>query len=320
MTLAAVFTRVRSLILTLFVASIIIFLMLEVAPGDVARFMMGLDADPEALAALRSELGLGGSVFKRYITWIFGILHGDFGTSYTYRVPVASLIWDRIQVSMALAIMSFALSTLIAIPLAAFAARHKSSKREFVLMNLVQIFVAIPNFWLAIMLLFVFATLLGVFPAGGFPGWGSGVFVALKSLVLPAIALALPQAAILTRVLRSSLLETLNADYMRTARAKGLSKSQSLWRHGLKNALVPVLPLMGLQFAFLVAGAIVIETVFYLPGLGRLVFQAIGQRDLIVVKGVVVILVFLVVFISFVTDLLAMWLDPRLARKQRGGS
>ncbi|HHL42222.1 MAG TPA: ABC transporter permease [Hellea balneolensis] len=292
--------------------------MLEIAPGDVASFMMGLDADPQAVAALREELGLNGSVIGRYFHWILGLFRGDFGMSYTYRVPVSGLIWERMQVSIVLAVLSFMLSCALAIPLAAYAATHKSKKREFVLMNFVQIFVAIPNFWLAILLLSIFATFLGMFPAGGFPGWSAGFWPALKSLVLPAMALAFPQAAILTRVLRSSLLDTLDADYMRTARAKGLTKSQSLWRHGLKNAIIPVLPLMGMQFAFLVAGAIVIETVFYLPGLGRLVFQAITQRDLIVVKGVVVVLVFLVVFITFVMDVLTMWLDPRLARRGEG--
>jgi len=315
MTVRLILTRLRSLGITLLVASIIIFLMLEIAPGDVATFMMGVDADPEAVAALRRELGLGGGIFTRYITWLFNMLQGDFGVSYTYREPVTHLIVDRLQVSLPLAGISFALSTLIALPLAAFIALRRGSVTEKVILNVAQVGVAIPNFWLAIILLSVFSTTFDVFPAGGFPGWSAGIGPALMALTLPSLALALPQAAILTRVLRSSLIDTLDDEYIRSARAKGLTRGQTLWRHAMQNAMVPTLPIMGMQFAFLIAGAIVIESVFYLPGLGRLVFQAITQRDLIVVKGVIVILVLMVVLITFLMDLIAMWLDPRLGRE-----
>ena len=316
MTLAQFFKRFRSLCITLLVASFVIFFMLEIAPGDVAAFMMGVDADPQAVEALRQELGLNGSVFSRYFSWLFGMFHGDFGISYTYREPVSSLILERIQMSFVLAIFAFLLSSFIAVPLAAFVAMRRGRKSETVIMNIVQIGVAIPNFWLAILLLSLLSTTFDIFPAGGFPGWSAGVWPAFKALILPSLALALPQAAILTRVLRSSLIDTLDDDYVRTARAKGLSQKQTLWRHAMRNALVPVLPIMGMQFAFLIAGAIVIESVFYLPGLGRLVFQAITQRDLIVVKGVVVILVMMVVVITFLMDVLAMWLDPRIGKER----
>lgn len=314
MTFRMFIKRFGSLCLTLLVASMVIFFMLEIAPGDVATFMMGVDADPHAVAALREELGLDGSVIGRYFHWLFNMLHGDFGISYSYREPVAQLIAERLQVSLVLAGLAMALSTAIALPLAAFIALRRGTLTETVALNVVQVGVAVPNFWLAIILLSVFSTSLDLFPAGGFPGWSAGIGPALKALTLPALALALPQAAILTRVLRSSLIDTLDDDYIRSARAKGLSQKQTLWRHAMRNALVPTLPIMGMQFAFLIAGAIVIESVFYLPGLGRLVFQAITQRDLIVVKGVVVILVLMVVTITFLMDVLAMWLDPRLAR------
>jgi len=307
--------RLRSLCITLLAASILIFFMLEIAPGDIATFMMGVDADPAAVEALRKELGLGGSIITRYFTWLVSMLQGDFGVSYTYREPVTQLIVDRLQVSLPLAAIAFALSTLIALPLAAFTATRRGKISETVILNVAQVGVAIPNFWFAIILLSVFSTTFDLFPAGGFPGWSAGLGPALMALTLPSLALALPQAAILTRVLRSSLVDTLDDDYVRTARAKGLSKGQTLWRHAMRNALVPTLPIMGMQFAFLIAGAIVIESVFYLPGLGRLVFQAITQRDLIVVKGVIVILVLMVVTITFLMDILAMWLDPRLGRE-----
>jgi peptide/nickel transport system permease protein len=176
-----------------------------------------------------------------------------------------------------------------------------------------QVGVAVPNFWFAMLLVLVFALRLRWLPAGGFPGWADPV-AALRALILPAVALALPQAAILARVLRSALIETLGQDYIRTARAKGLSRGQALRRHALRNALIPVLTILGMQFAFLLAGAIIIENVFYLPGLGRLIFQAITQRDLIVVESAVMVLVVAVILVSFLTDLAYALVDPRLRR------
>ncbi|MEM9267999.1 MAG: ABC transporter permease, partial [Pseudomonadota bacterium] len=182
-------------------------------------------------------------------------------------------------------------------------------------MGLTQLGVAIPNFWFAVILVTVFAIDLRWFSAGGFPGWDAGLGPALKALVLPAIALALPQAAILTRVMRSALIETMDAYFIRTARAKGLSEAAAMRRHGLRNAMIPVLTILGLQFSFLLAGAIIIENVFYLPGLGRLIFQAISQRDLIVVESVVMLLIFAVIVVTFLVDLAYAWVDPRLRRR-----
>ena len=179
-------------------------------------------------------------------------------------------------------------------------------------MGATQLGVAVPNFWFAMMLVLIFAINLRWFSAGGFPGWDIGFFLALKSLTLPAIALALPQSAILARVMRSSLLDILSEDFMRTARAKGLSRRQALWRHGLRNALIPVLTIIGLQFSFLLAGGIIIEQVFFLPGLGRLIFQSISARDLIVVESVVMLLVFSVILVNFLVDLAYAAVDPRL--------
>jgi peptide/nickel transport system permease protein len=175
-----------------------------------------------------------------------------------------------------------------------------------------QFGVAVPNFWFALLLVYVFAVWLRLVPAGGFPGWNAGVWPALKALILPAVALALPQAAILARVTRSALLDVLGEDFIRTARAKGLPQRAVLWRHALRNAMLPVLTILGLQFAFLLAGTIIIENVFYLPGLGRLVFQAINQRDLIVVESVVMLLVATVIAVNLLVDLSYTLVDPRL--------
>jgi peptide/nickel transport system permease protein len=307
-----IFKRLVSLVVTLLVATVVIFIMIEVVPGDPAAFMMGLSGGAEAANALRSELGLDGDVLTRYFSWLAGMVQGDFGVSYTYRIPVSELVGSRLLVSVPLTVYALILSTLIAIPVGVISASRRGSFVDTSLMGFAQIGVAIPNFWFAILMVLLFSSTLQWFSAGGFPGWEAGFIPALKALTLPAISLALPQAAILSRVMRSSVLDVMNEDYIRTARAKGLSKSQALMKHGLRNAMIPVLTILGLQFSFLLAGGIIIESIFSLPGLGRLVFQSIGQRDLIVVKSVVTLLVFAVVSITFIVDMAYAIVDPRL--------
>jgi len=304
--------RLISLVFSLIIASGVIFIVTEVAPGDPAAFMLGLNAQEDTLAALRAELRLDQPKLQRYFSWVSGMIRGDFGTSYTYRSPVSQLISDRLQVSVPLALYALALSTLLAFPAGLFAASRRGRPADLAVMGATQLGVAVPNFWFAMMMVLVFAINLQWFSAGGFSGWDNGIFAGVKSLTLPAISLALPQAAILTRVMRSALLDTLGEDYMRTARAKGLSRRQALWRHALRNAMIPVLTIIGLQFSFLLAGSIIIEQVFFLPGLGRLVFQAISSRDLIVVESVVMLLVFAVIVVNFVVDLAYGVVDPRL--------
>lgn len=308
-------TRLASLAASLVAASLVVFLALQVLPGDPAATMLGMNATPEATAALRADLGLQGSAPARYLGWVGGLVTGDLGTSYAYRTPVAGMVLDRLQVSLPLALYALALSTLVAVPAGLWAAARRGTAADAGVMAATQIGVAIPNFWFAMLLVLVFAVRLRWLPSGGFPGWAAGPLPAFKALTLPAVALALPQAAILARVLRSALIDTLGEDFVRTARAKGLSRWQALTRHALRNALIPVLTILGLQFSFLLAGAIIIENVFFLPGLGRLVFQAISQRDLIVVQSVVMILVAAVILVTFLTDLAYALVDPRLRRQ-----
>ena len=304
--------RLGSLCLSLIVASLVIFACIEIVPGDPASFMLGINAQPDTIQALRVELGLDQSLAQRYLGWVGGLLGGDMGTSYTYRTPVSDIVSDRLQVSLPLALYALMLTVVVAFPVGILAAARRGSVTDITVMGATQLGVAIPNFWFAILMVILFAINLRWFSAGGFPGWDVGIFPAMKALTLPAIALALPQASILARVMRSSLLDTLSEDYMRTARAKGLTRRQVLWRHALRNAMIPVLTIIGLQFSFLLAGAIVIENVFFLPGLGRLVFQAITQRDLIVVESVVMLLVFAVILLNFFVDIAYAWVDPRL--------
>lgn len=309
-----VLRRLVSLLVTLCVASIVVFVVVEVVPGDPAAYMLGLNASADTVAALRAELGLERSGLARWFDWVSGMLVGDFGVSYTYRTEVATIVADRIVVSLPLAIYALLLAIAIALPAGVVAASRRGRVADTGVMGFTQIGIAIPNFWFAMLLVLVFAIQWRWFPSGGFPGWESGIGRGLRALTLPAIALALPQAAILARVLRSALLDTLGEDYIRTARAKGLTSTAVLWKHALRNALIPVLTIVGLQFSFLLAGAIIIENVFYLPGLGRLVFQAISSRDLIVVESVVMLLVFAVVLVTFLVDLAYAWVDPRLRR------
>jgi peptide/nickel transport system permease protein len=307
--------RFGSLLATLIAASVVIFVVMEVLPGDPAAYMLGLNAQPETVAALRHQLGLDEPVVQRYFTWVLGFFTGDFGLSYTYRVPVRELIVDRLCVSVPLALMALALSIAIAFPVGMVAAAKRNSATDVAIMGATQLGIAVPNFWFAMLLVLAFSIGLRWFSAGGFPGWDAGLLLGLKSLTLPAVALALPQASILARVMRSSLLDTLHEDFMRTARAKGLTAGQAIRHHAVRNALIPVMTIIGLQFSFLLAGAIIIENVFFLPGLGRLIFQAIAQRDLIVVKSVVLLLVAAVVVVTFAVDLAYAAIDPRLRRR-----
>ena len=300
------------MLLTLLAATVVVFVVLEVLPGDPASVILGTGARADTLAALRAQLGLDRPPLERYLAWVGGLARGELGASYTYGVPVAQLIAERSVVSLPLALMAILLSTAIAIPVGVFAASRRGAFSDTALMGVTQLGVAVPNFWFAMLLILLFAVWLGWVPAGGFPGWDAGWWPALRSLLLPALALALPQAAILARLTRSAVLEALAEDYVRTARAKGLNRREAVWRHAVPNALIPVVTIMGLQFSFLVAGTIIIENVFYLPGIGRLTFQAIAQRDLTVVRDLVVVIAALVIIVNFVVDLLYFWLDPRL--------
>jgi peptide/nickel transport system permease protein len=304
--------RIFTLLLTLLVATLVVFVVLEILPGDPAAVMLGINAEADTLNALQEQLGLNRPVWARYFQWLTDLTTGNMGISYTYDVPVSELILSRITLSFPLALLAMTLSTLIAIPMGIMAASHHNKPVDFFVMSFSQIGIAIPNFWFAMLLTIVFSVTFRLLPAGGFPGWDAGIIPAFKSLLLPTIALALPQAAILARITRSALLEVLQEDFIRTARAKGVNNQRTLWKHALRNALIPVVTIMGLQFSFLLAGTIIIENVFYLPGIGRLIFQAVSQRDLIVVKNLVILLAGAVILINFMVDLLYAVIDPRL--------
>ncbi|HZF84520.1 MAG TPA: ABC transporter permease [Burkholderiaceae bacterium] len=304
--------RLATLIGTLIGASVIVFLVLEILPGNAAQMLMGPDADPSAVAALATKLGLDQPAWTRYWQWIGGLLTGNLGDSYTYGSPVLDLILERLQLTIPLAFMAMAFTTVIALLVGVTAAARHNKLGDVGLMGLAQVGVAIPNFWFAILLILLFSVKLQWFSAGGFDGWGEGIGAGIKSLLLPALSLAVVQAAILARITRSAVLEVMREDFVRTARAKGVGQRAVLWRHVLRNALIPVVTVMGMQFSELLAGTIVVENVFYLPGLGRLIFQAISNRDLIVVRNCVMLLAAFVVIVNFVVDVLYAVIDPRI--------
>lgn len=304
--------RFATLIGTLLFTSIVIFIVLEILPGDPALLILGIDAQPGQLEVLRQQLGLNDPAWTRYWHWIGGLLTGDFGISYAYKVPVWELIAERLQLTIPLAFISMALTAFLALVLGVYAAANHNRPGDVAIMATSQIGISIPSFWFAILLILLFAVHLGWVSAGGFPGWEAGLPKALASLILPAISLAIVQAAILARITRSSVLEVMREDFVRTARAKGVSRRAVLWGHVLRNAMIPVITVMGVQFGNLIAGTIVIEQVFTLPGLGRLMFQAINQRDLELIKNVVMLLAVFVIVINFIVDMLYVVIDPRL--------
>jgi peptide/nickel transport system permease protein len=310
--IAFVLRRLLGFAATLFAAAVVVFLVLDLLPGDPARFILGINASAEAVANLRGQMGLDDPALERFLGWIGGMLRGDFGISYTQRTPVGELIGERLWVSLPLAGMAMVISVGVGLPIGILAARRRGSLIDTGLMMLAQFGIAIPNFWFGMLLALLFAVVLGWLPSGGFTPWDENALAAFASLILPAFALALPQASILARVMRTALVEVMGQDFIRTARAKGMTRSEAIRRHGVRNALIPVLTILGLQFAFLVAGVIIVENVFFLPGLGRLILTAILERDLVLVSGATMILVVAVTLTMLLTDLCYGLVDPRL--------
>jgi peptide/nickel transport system permease protein len=307
-----VLRRLPAFVGTLFVVSILVFVVIRVLPGDPALVIMGTSASPEAAAALRTAMGLDRPLLVQYAEWLGGALRGDLGRSIQYDVPVRSLILSRLPVTVPLTLLAAAFMVATALPLGMYAAIHQRRLGDYVAMVVSQLGIAVPSFWAGLLLILFFAVRLGWVQAGGFDGWQAGILTGLRALLLPALALGLIQAAILTRTTRSAVLEVLRTEHVRTARAKGLAERVVTWKHVLRSALLPVVTIVGLQLGQLMAGSIVLENVFYLPGLGRLALGAISARDLPVVQGVVLFVAVTIVTLNFVVDLLYGLLDPRI--------
>jgi peptide/nickel transport system permease protein len=306
------FKRLIILLATLILVSMVIFAVLMVIPGDPAQIILGVHATPETLQTLRHQLGLDRPVMVQYLSYMKNLAKGDLGRSITYDVPIRSLIITRLQVTLPLAVLSMILAIFLSIPLGIYSALHRNRSGDYGIVVFSQIGLAVPAFWAGILLILLFAVNLHWFPAGGFQPWLADPMKAFHSLLLPALSLGFVRAAVLTRMTRSSMLDVLGEDYIRTARSKGLPKRRVIYRHAFRNAIIPVITVIGLQAGDLLAGAIIIENVFYLPGVGRLVFEAIGQRDLPVVQGVVLFIAATIVVMNFVIDVAYRYADPRI--------
>lgn len=306
--------RTLVLLLSLLLASIVVFAFMSVLPGDPARVALGVNATPEAVAALRAEFGTDRPLLTQYADWAGGLLTGDFGQSYVTSSAIGPRVLDRLLVTLWLVASAMVLALAIALPTGIVAAARHRKLSGMALSGLSQVGVAVPSFLAGILLVTVFAVQLGWLPSGGWVPPAEDPPQFLRRLVLPALALGLVQGAVLTRYVRSAILDVLREDYLRTARAKGMGPYRALVRHGLRNAAIPVVTVLALQLATLLIGAVVVERVFVIPGLGSLLLDGVANRDLLLVQGVVMVLVLAVLLVNFVVDVLYTVLDPRLRR------
>jgi peptide/nickel transport system permease protein len=301
-----------ALAVTLFFVSVLVFVVIRILPGDAAMIILGTEGSPEAVARLRAAMGLDRPFAVQYLEWNGRAARGDLGRSIQYDVPVAGLILSRMSVTLPLTLLAAGLMVVTAVPVGVFAATRHRRWGDYLAMTLSQLGVAVPGFWAGLLLVLLFSVKLGWVQSGGFDGWSQGVWRALRSLILPAAALGFFQFAVLARTTRSAVLEVLREEYVKTARAKGVGEGGVLFRHALRNAMIPVITVAGIQLGQLMAGSIVLETVFYLPGLGRLAIGAISARDLPVVQGVVLFVASMIVVINVAVDVLYGFLDPRI--------
>jgi peptide/nickel transport system permease protein len=304
--------RGAALVATLFVVSVLVFVVIRVLPGDPAQLIMGTEGGPEATARLREALGLNRSLAAQYVDWLGRALRGDLGVSIQYDVPVGRLIVSRLPVTLPLTAMAAVFMMVVAIPLGLYAAARHRRAGDYLTMILSQLGIAVPAFWSGLLLILLFSVHLGWLQSGGFAGWQGGLGAGLRSLLLPAVALGLFQAAVLVRATRSAVLDVLREEYVRTARAKGVAEVAVIGKHALRNALIPVVTVAGIQLGHLLAGSIILESVFALPGLGRLALGAIAARDLPLVQGVTLFVASSIVLLNFLVDLAYAALDPRI--------
>lgn len=307
-----VFKRLLLLVVTLLLVTVLAFAAFSIIPGDPTDSILGLNATEEQVAALREQLGLDLPLWQRYLSWVGGFVTGDLGMSYNFDIPVAELLASRIAPTLTLAAMSFILIVVISIPVGLFAARYAGGIIDRVLTVLNQITMSIPGFVVGIALVFLFGLVLQWFQPGGYVSPAEGMGRYLWFMFFPSLAVALPKSAMTVKMLRGSVLSELKADYIRTAYSKGNTRMSALWRHVLRNAMIPVVTFLATTIAELVAGSIVVEQVFAIPGLGQMLISSIGNRDYPVVQAIIVIVAALVVLCNFLADLLYRVMDPRL--------
>ncbi|WP_283249388.1 nickel ABC transporter permease [Lederbergia citrea] len=310
--------RMGLMIVILFLVSIMIFSLVNVLPGDPARLILGQEATPEALEALRAEMGLNDPLVVQYFHWISNVIQGDFGNSVKDNTAVADILIAKIPVTLQLTIMSFLIALMIALPAGIISATRKGTLWDYSGTFFALSGVSLPPFWLGILLIYIFAVTLGWLPPSGYVSMKDDFVRSLTLMILPAITIGIRLSAELTRMLRSSLLEVLQSDFIRTGYAKGLLERAVIFRHALKNALIPVITVSGLQMATFLGGAVITETIFAVPGIGQLIVKSILTRDFPVVQGAVMFMALAVIIINFLVDIAYSILDPRI--KLTGGT
>lgn len=311
----AIVKKLLSIILTLFFVSVLIFLVFQIIPGNPAEIILGTEADPAQIKALERELGLDKSMFQRYITWIGGLLRLDMGESLKYRMPVSTLFLRKLPVTLTLTLYSLILSIIIAIPLSIQITLKSDKWYSSIITAITQLGISIPSFWLAFLLIYVFAVKLNIFNTLSYNAMAGGFIERLKSFFLPSLAIAIPNIATIIRYMQAAILDEINKDYVRTARMKGMTLKEILYKHVLKNALIPVITVIGMSLTSSVGGSLIIENVFALPGIGSLIVASISSRDFPLIQSVVIAVAFLVIFINFIIDIAYGLIDPRI----RGG-
>lgn len=300
------------MVCTLFVISLLTFGVFQILPGNPVDVILGVDADPLQAQALEKQLGLDLPLGERYVNWIGNLFRGDLGDSIRYQVPVGDLLKSSLPVTISLTVFSLLITVVTVIPIAIFLAKNNNKKSALFLSFLTQIGVAVPSFWLGILLIMLFAVTLQVLPSGDFIPFSEDPLGCIRSLILPSVAIAIGTSAVVIRYLKNTLLDQMNLDYVRTARSKGATQKRVLYRHVLKNALLPTITILGMTVVDVLGGSIIVENVFNLPGIGHLITSGVGNRDFPLVQGLVFYLAFMVIVINLVVDLLYMAVDPRI--------
>jgi len=304
--------RIFSLIPVLFVVSIVIFALIHLTPGEPASVILGPEATPEQVQELRKQLGLDRPIHEQYFSWVQGVFKGDLGTSYFMREPVTKSIMDHLKPTLSLATLGMLISLIIAIPIGIAAANRRGSLTDQTIMGFSLLGMSIPSFLLGLLLILFFGVKLGVLPVAGYQPISNGLWNHLKYLIMPAISLGSIQAALIARMTRTSMLEVLNMNYIKTARSKGVRDRKIVYKHALRNAFLPILTVIGSTLGTLMAGAVVTEQVFNIPGIGQLIINSVERRDYAVIQGVVLFITLIYVILNLIIDLLYGLIDPRV--------
>lgn len=305
--------KLSTTLITLLCISFLVYLAFDVIPGDAALAALGTDATPESLEALREQLGLNRPFLQRYVAWLFDFIRGDFGMSYKYQMPVAEMIGSKLPITIIMALISFFIMIAISLPVGIYTAKHSGKLTDRLIMAVNQVMMSVPHFFMGIMITYLFGLILKFFTPGGFVSYETDFGGFLAYIIFPCIAIAIPKIAMSVKMLRSSCIEEAKKDYVRTAYSKGNNTDKVLYRHVLRNAMIPVITMWGMTLADMLVGSIVIEQVFNIPGIGRILLTSISYRDYPVVETIIVLIAFVVIVTNFFVDVIYQLIDPRIS-------